>query len=128
MTIPKYHELGFWSEEKNATKITGSFTLTGAGVVAVKAGAGFTVAYTAAGRYLVTITGTHWSQIVSVKATVETALHNVDQYAQIEAIACVLGTAPTIALRSKNNAAASELAVGDDMHFEATLLSGGVDA
>jgi len=128
MTLPKRHQRGFWTPNENATKITGRFQVTGVPGVLAIAGAGWTVAYTGVGRYTVTITGTHWTQIISCKATVENTLHNVDLYAQIESITCAVGTAPTVCIRAKNNAVTTEVTAGDFVHFEITLLSAGVDA
>ena len=136
MTIPKSgnqaeYNKGFWTPEKNPTKLCGSFTQTGvvgvAPAVAIKDGKDFTVAYTGVGRYTVSTTDTHFTQLLSAIATVENAANNVDMYAQIAAVTCASGAATAIEIRTKAAGASTEVPQNDDVHFEFNLLSGGED-
>ena len=136
MTLPKsstvdQYNKGFWTPEKNPTKICGTITQTGVvGVspaAAVKDGKDFTVAYTGVGRYTISTTDTHFSQLLSAQASVENAANNVDMYAQIAAVTCATGAATAIEIRTKTAAATTEVPQNDDVHFEFNLLSQGED-
>jgi hypothetical protein len=131
MTQPKRHQKGFWSPEKNPTKICGSITQTGVvGVspaVAIKDGMGFTAAYTGVGRYTISTVDTHFTGCLSAHACVENAANTVDMYAQIAAITCAPGAVTAIEIRTKTAANTTEVPQNDDVHFEFNLVSIGQD-
>ena len=122
---PQYHK-GFWTPEKFATKLVGTYSITG-GAVTLEDGTGFTVAYDAAGLVTVSTVATHFVDMVCAHAVVESALANQDLYCQIAAIVSAGGAATTVQIRTTDTGAETDPTNGDDIHFEITLLSIGQD-
>lgn len=131
MTTPKsglqaeYHK-GFWTPEKNPTKLCGTITINAA-AAAVKDGKDFTVAYDGAGLFTISTTETHFTECLSALVCVESAANNQDIHGQIAAIVCVGGAATAIQLRTTTAAVETDPTNNDDVHFEFNLLSLGQD-
>ena len=126
MSIPRNDPSGFYHYESGATRILGQFEIdTGAIPAASQAGPGYTVAYTGAGDYLVTLTE-RFSQIVCASACVLTAANNTDRYCQIAAI--TVGAAPTVQILCHLVGANTDPPNNDFIQFEIVVRSEWLDA
>lgn len=122
---PQYHK-GFWTPEKFATKICGTYSID-TGVVTLEDGRGYTVAYDGAGLCTVSTVETHFTNVVCAHAVVESALANQDLYCQVAAIVSAGGAVTTVQFRTTDTGVETDPTNDDDIHFEITLLSLGQD-
>ncbi len=131
MTLPKSslqrYSKGFYTPEKNPSKIVGSFEVDTAAVNIIE-GTGWTVAYTGAGIYTVSTVGTDYNTLLSCTATVQGAGAGLDMYVDITSFVCAGGAVTTLIFSTLTGAVVTELPNNDFIHFELNLLSSGLDA
>ncbi|MHA2064275.1 MAG: hypothetical protein ACXABY_07840 [Candidatus Thorarchaeota archaeon] len=120
MSIPRNDRSGFYHYESGACKILGRFQIVAGPVMGPWVGRGFTPTRVGVGDYLITLTDA-FAQIVSVQATCQVALNNVDLYAQIGTI--TPGAAPAVQIQTKAIAADTEVTANDWVNFEITVRS-----
>lgn len=129
MSDPRNNPHGFYHKERNITKVTGRWSITGGvGAVDVVTGHGFTVARSGAGDYLVTFTDA-FSELICAHAQVAAISGAaVDMYGQLGAFTPGAAGACTLQIRTKTGAVSTDPAATDSVHFEATLYGEPLDA